>query len=278
MDDTLRNIAIGLGAFLAFHVVLGSRAHRSAVQQVARSFDHTGSVQVHLRPSGLFGLELNDFATVEVDGEGVRAEHLPFFVFPREGWKGSIHHLRLRLTDMLLAGLPVTRFDADLPHVSYDIGEAFNRGRLVLRGSGSGPSQVHISPSGLRAFINRKFQKTLSDVVVEIKNGKVIVHGKVQLIGPPTDFVASGLLAARAGRFVDLVDARMTLGGATVGATLAAQLLLKFNPVLDTYEDLGLAGYFEMTRVGIGVGEVVIDGEASLPIGKSVGAPGTSKP
>lgn len=265
MDDTLRNVGIALGALFAIHIGLDARAHHAAVRQVSEAFDNTGAVHVQICPSGLLGLEVNDLASVRIDGTNQRSAHLPFYVFPRPGWKGSIEHLRITLSSYWLAGLPVSLFEADIPGVTYDLGHALYRARLVLRGAGSGSAHVHISPDGLRVFILKKFQKTLSDVIVLINNKKIVASGQIKFLGPPTPFRAVGRLKARDGRYLDLVEPDLVIGGRSVDPVMATTLLRQINPVLDIYEDLGLKGYFEIDNVEIGETEVVINGVATLP-------------
>src|SRR5438105_2149964 len=115
MDDTLRNVTFGLLAFFILHGSLEQRARRGAERQVSEIFNHTGHVEARLTPRGLLGLEAANFWAVDVYGEGVSAERLPFSVFPRGGWKGSIRHLRLHLKRFTLAGLPIRSFEADIP-------------------------------------------------------------------------------------------------------------------------------------------------------------------
>ena len=109
MDDTLRNAAIGLAAFLVLHVSLEHRAKRGAERQVYESFNRTGHVRARLEPRGWFGLETSDFWAVDVYGEDLKTDRLPFHVYPRKGWKGSIRHLRLHLKRFHAGGSAHTR-------------------------------------------------------------------------------------------------------------------------------------------------------------------------
>lgn len=275
MDDTLRNLAFGLFAFVVFHSSLETRARHDARRQVARSFNNTGSIQVNLIPRGPFGLELSDLYRVEVIGRGVVSDRLPFYIYPKPGWKGSIRHLNLDLIDFTLAGLPIRELTADIPNATYDIGHAIYRGHLVLRGSGEGPARVRIGPDGLKAFLFKKFNKTLSDVQVFINPGKIELTGQASLLfRPKAALRAEGRLAVRAGRYLDLIEPTMFLDGRPLSPTFIDAVLHQVNPVLDTYKDLNLGGFFTMEQVLIVKDEVIILGRVGLP----TAPPGTALP
>ena len=266
MDDTLRNVAIGLAAFLVLHVSLEQRARRGAERQVFESFNRTGHVSARLEPRGWFGLETSDFWAVDVYGEDLKTDRLPFYAYPRTGWKGSIRHLRLHLKRFTLAGLPIRAFDADIPSATFDIGHAVYKSRLVLRGTGSGPATVAVDANGLKAFIDKKFRNTLSDVTVHFVNHQVIIEGKANLLGNLNPISTTGILVPREGRYLDITEPQVRINGTLVTLAVTESLLKQINPVLDTDADLGLGGYFVMERVEVGDDEIVITGRASIPI------------
>lgn len=266
MDDITRALTFGLLAFLTIHGSLEQRARRGAELQVSESFQHTGTVRSEIQPRGLFGLEASDFWSVDVYGMDLRSDKLPFYVYPRPGWKGSIRHLRLHLKRFTLNGLPIRSFEADIPSATFDISHALSHSRLVLRGTGEGTSAVKVDADGLKAFIRKKFSDKLLDVSVAFPNHRTRIEGKITIFSGATPFAATGTLIPRAGRFLDLADAEMLLNGIRMTPSGVKYILTLINPVLDTDADLGLVGYFVMERVEIGEDEIIITGRASIPI------------
>jgi hypothetical protein len=275
MDDTFRNVAIGLFAFLGLHGGLQARVQHSAERQVRDSFGATGRMGVIVAPRGFFGLEANDLYEVDIDGAGMRLDRIPFSVFPRSGWKGDIRYLRLRLRNFTLHDIPIREFRAEIPHVAYDLGHAFYRGRLVLRGAGVGNATVTLGAESVLAFIRHKkqFQQILSDVVVFVENGKIVVTGTgtFPLLGT-TPFTAVGIVTAREGRYLDL-DLEHTVIKLN-GVEAPISLLKSINPVVDIEEDLGLKGYFTVSQVRIDGDQLIVTGTSTLP----VAPPGTNIP
>src|SRR5579871_2323941 len=153
MDDTLRNLAVGLFAFLGLHGALHERARKAAERQVSEAFNHTGQFHAQVAPRGFLRLESNDLYEVSIDASGVNTDRIPFYIYPRGGWKGDIRILRLRLRNFMLRNIPIREFLAELPHTTYDLGHALYRGKLVLRGTGEGPARVTIGAEGLAAFL-----------------------------------------------------------------------------------------------------------------------------
>ncbi|HLV80564.1 MAG TPA: hypothetical protein VKT32_09795 [Chthonomonadaceae bacterium] len=190
---------------------------------------------------------------------------LPFLLTPGAGAEGRIHHLQLRLRDFTLSGLPVARFDADVPGIRFDIGRTLRRKEVVLSRAGSGLAEAHITPEGLRAFISGKYEQTLSDVLIWTQNRKLFIQGQVRLFGAPTPFTASCALAPRDGRYVDLTQVMVWMGSARLSARNADAITAQFNPVLDIVSDLGLGGYLTLSGVEIGDGFVTLRGQATLP-------------
>ena len=269
MDDLTRALTFGLLTLLTIHGSIEDRARRSAERQVRESFQYTGSVRAEIQGRGLFGVEANDFWSVDIYGMELRSDRLPFYVYPRPGWKGSIRHLRLHLKRFTLKGLPIRAFDADIPFATYDIGHALYKGRLVLRGTGAGPATVEVDAAGLRAFINKKFRDTITDVNISFPGRRILIEGKIRLFSDYAPFSAMGTLVPRAGRFLDLADPEMRLNGVLMTTSGTQNLLRQINPVLDADADLGLGGYFEMERVEVKDDEIVITGRASIPVAPS---------
>ena len=269
MDDITRALAFGLLAFLTIHGSLEERAKQGAERQVSESFQHTGTVRAEIQPRGLFGLEASDFWSVDIYGMQLKSDQLPFYVYPRPGWKGSIRHLRLHLKRFTLKGLPIRAFEADIPSATFDISHAITKSQLVLRGTGEGPASVKVDAEGLKAFIRKKFSNRLLDINVAFPNHRVRIDGKITVFSGATPFSATGTLVSRAGRYLDLAEPDMRLNGLPMTQSGIENLLKQINPVLDADVDLGLGGYFVMERVEIGDDEIIITGRASIPVAPS---------
>lgn len=262
MDDTLKVITLGVVSLLLLNGGIEQRARRGAEQQARMGFEESGEVRAHITPHGAFGVALGDLTAVDIYASHVRADKLPFFVYPRLGntWKGRLHHIRLHLTDITLAGIPVRKYEADIPSNTFDLSHAIFHNRLVLRSAGSGPASVTIGSEGLKIFIERKYRTFVSGIDIHFKDKRVYIEGLGGLTEPKGKMQGSGRLVARLGRYLDLVDTDFKLNG-----TPAPFISSLINPVLDSYKDLGLGGYFYMERAEIEGDTIVVYGRSSFP-------------
>lgn len=265
MDDLLKNLAIGCAAFLVIHGSLERRLQRDATQQVHKAFGNTGTVRTRIALNGPLGVFSGDLRAVDIDGENLIVRDLPFYLMPNAERTGSIHHLRLHLRDVTLSGLPIARFEVDVPDIRFDIGSAIGRNRLMISRVGSGPAEARIEAGGLRRFILQKYEQILSDVVVWTQNRRLYFSGNARLFLSSQPFTADCLLVPRAGRYVDLIDARIVLNGVRLTPLQARNLITQLNPVLDIEKDLGLGGFLSLTQVEIDDGFVRLEGRATLP-------------
>jgi hypothetical protein len=266
MDDLLRNLALSFFGLLALHGSLEKRARHDAARQVREAFQDSGTIRAGVEPGGVFGVFANNLQAVDIYGAHFHADRLPFVVAPRAGWKGTIHHLRLHFTDFSLSGLPVARLEADIPSVTYDIGHALYRDRLVLRGAGIGPAVVVVKTEGLTTYINKKFKHTLSDVIVWTQNQKIYISGRINLFAGPSDFIATGILAPRENLYLDLAAPEIRMNGTILPSRTAGGVMLQINPVVDLRHDLHLEGFFVLSEAEIGDGVVILRGKATVPL------------
>ena len=121
MDDTVKTVVFGFLGMIVIHASLERRAKHDATAEVERAFQHSGTVHTRVEPRGMFGVLANRLYSIDVYGSGLKSNQLPFTTIPRNGWKGSIRHLRLHFDNLVLKGLPVDRFEADIPNVTYDL-------------------------------------------------------------------------------------------------------------------------------------------------------------
>ena len=265
MDDTLKILTVGFFAFLTFHASLERRSARASERQMQESFHSTGTVHSVVESRGMFGLLANDIWSIDIYSAHQKSDRLPFYLYPKRGWKGSIRHLRLHFSEFTLAGLPIDRMEADIPFATYDLGHALYKNRLVLRSTGEGPALVQVGERGLQTFISRKYPRLMQDVRVQIGDGRVTITGKLSLFTGLSPFSVSGTLSPRADRYIDLVDPSVEIDGKPLDATAAQNLLKTINPVLDSELDLKLGGFFRLSRVEITPGALSIHGTATVP-------------
>ncbi len=265
MDDLLKNLTFGLFALATFHSGLEQRIRHDAAQQVHAMFHNTGTVRATVEARGMFGLIASDIWAVDIYGEHLQTDRMPFTAYPKGGWKGSIRHLRLHLTDFTLADLPIERLDADVPSVTFDIGRVVWKEQIVVRGAGSGPAEVRVNKDGLRHYLLKRYTQTLSDVEIWIQNKKLYISGTAHFGLAPSHFVAACRLAPRAGRYLEVADPILMLNNHPVSPQLSAVILQQINPVLDVERDLGLGQVFTMAEVEIGESDVIIRGQATIP-------------
>ena len=266
MDDSVRNLAIALFAMLGLHGALQERINRAAKQQLTEAFAGRGRMDVSVAPHGVFGVEANDLYEVDVTGVGIMSDRLPLYVFSRRGWKGHIRHLRLHFSDVTLRGLHVKDYRADIPSVSYDLGHALYRGRLVLRGTGAGPAAVTVTAEDLREFVLKKYTPRLSEINVDFKDSEIAIQGTERIFGKAS-FRTIGGLIPREGRYLDLDpnETVLQLNGSVVNDVTKIGILKLVNPVLDIESDLGLRGYFSIEWIEIRSDDLVIHGRARVP-------------
>ena len=265
MDDTLKTVIYGFLGLIVFHAALEKRAKDNSARQVREAFHRTGTIWTSVEPRGMFGAIGNRFYAIDVIGSGISADSLPFVTIPRSGWKGQVRRLRLHFDNILLRGLPVERFDAEIPNVSYDLGYALYKDRLVIRGGGDGPASIRIGADGLRQFILRKYSRTVADVSVSFAGGKVVIGGNVLLLGLQSPFTATGALSPREGRFVDLASSKIVMNGQPLQAVYISNVLKQINPVLDISANIELGGYITISSVEIGSNSVMVFGRATIP-------------
>ncbi len=265
MDDTLQNILLGVCSFLVIRGTFEGRARHGAERQVREAFHETGTVHARVQDRGLFGYYANDLYSIDISGQGMTVTDLPFRVARRGGWKGSIKHLRLDLRDFTLNGLPVRRLTADIPDSTYDLGWAFYRSRLQLRSAGAGPASVELSSNSLLLFVNQKYSDILSDVKLRSNNENLSLSGIIRLFGVPTRFTATGTLAPREHRFVDLTAPVVTLNGKLLPTKDAEIVLSAVNPLLDLENDFGLRGFFLLDTISVGDSSLTLRGRMTIP-------------
>jgi hypothetical protein len=202
---------------------------------------------------------------IDIYGDHVYSNSVPFTQIPRKGWKGRIHHLRLHLTDCGIAGLKFIRLDADIPSVKYDLGHAFYKDRLLIRSAGDGHVRISIDPSSMELFAQKKYGKILKNAKAVLTGDHISIVGDVILFTSGIPFSIEGRIVPRAGRYLDITDSAVTLNGASVDALQAASLLDRINPILDVKQDMHLDQFIRIQQVRGTANQLIIDGDAYIP-------------
>jgi hypothetical protein len=268
VDDWLKGLAFGFFGLLVIHGSLEGRARRDARQQVRAAFGDAGQIDVRVAPKGMFGLYAGQIHSVDVYGTGIQTDRLPFALVPKTGTFGTLGHLRLHLRDFQLIGLPIRRFEVDVPQIEYDLSHAWFRNRFVLRRSGTGTASVEIGGEGLRQFLLRKYAAILGDVQVTFPASQLALRGRASLLGINAPFSATANLVVRDGRYVDFAQPSFFVNNVPASEQVQALLLARFNPILDIEDDLGLRGFLMLKTVSVGTDSLTVSGTITVPVGE----------
>ncbi len=266
MDDTAAGIAIGALALMLLHGIAYDKAKHSAEREIRLAFSDRGSIRATIREEGPFGLFANDVHALDVYGDGVSADRLPLVRIPKTGWKGRINHVRLHLTNVTIAGVQAASVETDIRGVTFDIGHALYKGRLVVRDSGSGPISITLTRAMLKAYIEHKYSKSLSHISTEMDGDKFSMSGDIVLISSPTPFRMSGRAAVTDSSKIELDDCTITLNNKPIDATGTRALLAIYNPILDIEKDFHLGNIMKVSRVHGSGDAIVIEGIANIPL------------
>lgn len=276
MDDWLKGLAFGFFGLLVIHGSLEGRARHDARRQVRAAFGEAGQIDVRVAPKGMFGLYAGQISSVDVFGRGIQTDRLPFALVPKSGTFGTLGHLRLHLREFQLIGLPIRRFDVDVPKIEFDLSHAWFNRKFVLRRSGTGTASVEVDAEGLRAFLLRKYHAVLGDVRVSFPSSRLQLNGRASLFGINAPFSATANLVIRDGRYVDFAQPSFSVNNAPASESVQALLLARFNPILDIEDDLGLRGFFVIKTIQIGADSLTLSGSITIPVGeKSIARPKT---
>jgi hypothetical protein len=273
MSDTLKDATVTLLGLALFAGYVANRAEHAIVHDLARTMKG-GTLNATVHPRGLFGLLIGQADRVVVTGHGFRSDQSPFEITRGTGIRGRVRSLRFDFHDITLRGLPVRHFRAELPNVTLDIGRAFFDERIIVRAAGEGTTEAVVNGADLAVFLARKFPQ-LRNIVVDLRPGVAAVTADTGLLGAKTKIEASGRLAVRDGRFIEITDPVMKMNGKEVTPAFALNILKSINPILDTAKDIGLGDTFYATGVEAGEGTATMRGRARVP--QQVPAPPCAK-
>ena len=269
MDDTTKSVAIGLVAALLFHGLLENRAHHASLREMREAFLSGGELQARVVAEPPFYLFGNRIEILDLYGDGVKSEKLPFMQFPSAGWKGSISSLRLHITHSTLKGLSIERLEAVIPDVRYDLGWAINRNRLKIRSAGTGSVDLWVSTDAITEFTRKKYSQSMRDVAVTVIGERMMVRGTALMMGAKAQIEVQGSLMPRDGRYVEISNPQVILNGKPVNSDVAVRLVSGVNPVLDIDKDFDIGNFMRVQSVKIEGVLVHIHGTASVPIAVS---------
>lgn len=264
-DDLWKALGIGIFGLFVVHGNLEPRVRRDAVEQVQEGFQKTGTVRASVKARGMLGYLANDLYSVDIYGKDNRAKTLPFQVYPRGGWKGSIRHLRVHLENFDLNGVKVSGLEADVPFVKYDITRAMVHGRLHFRGAEPGTATVTLSPENVQGFLVKRFGALVSDAHVVFEQGKVVITGRLLVLASRKPFRSVSGLGIREGK-IELVNTEFFLDDKPVPSISLAGIMKQLNPVLDVERDLRMQGVLSLKSVAVTPSGIRVDCDLRLPI------------
>jgi hypothetical protein len=264
MDDVVKDLGYAVIGLTLFSSLMTGRAQYAASRDLHRALPGA-NLNVRVDSRGVFGMALGQAYRVRIDGSHFGTATLPFALEPGGGPTAEARHLQLHLNDVVLAGLPVALLDADIPYVHVDAGRALFSGHLTLRSARPGTGIAVITEEGLAHFL-ASTRPQLADVRVSLGDQGISVRARTGLLLGMADVEVQAGLAVRQGRYLDAVDARVTVGGREVPTSLASRLMAMLNPVLDVERDLHLGDWLYVTGLVFQQGSVIVHARVTIPL------------
>lgn len=266
MNDTFLDISMVLIALAMIHIGLGRQAYMNVQRQAALLFNGSALIHVDIEPRGFFGFEVNDLESISIETSHVVLNRPPLYRFPKSGWKGSIHHLSVKLHDLTVSGYPVKEFAADIPSLTYDLGYAYYQGRLVVRDAGRGTGEIVLSSADLHDFIAKKYRGLFSDFSVTIlPNQEIHLRGQLNFLGEQLPVDIRSKLTIVTPTAIGLTGAVVRLNGRLLDPSQTALLLTRINPVVDLASDLGVGDFFMIDDLQCRSEMLIVRGSCLLP-------------
>lgn len=266
MDDLLKKLAIAAAGLTLIHFALDGQVRAAARREARTLFGRGGSVHTVLRTDSPFDLFAGRIDSLTLNCADLRTPHVELDAEPHRGWKGTIRHLRLHVTDWSLARIPVSRFDADLPGVRFDLGRALWRGDLLITSAGAGTAEADLTDSGLETAISQRLDGTVSNLIVDVEPDRVHVTGVASLLGLRMRVAANGSLSVDESGRVLFVPTSLTLNGQPASVSMSSAILRAINPVFDVERDLSAGELLHIDRVLLAHGTVTLVGTLRLPV------------
>lgn len=267
-------------AVLAILLTLGRGALREVEKTAAREIRQRvggGDIRVRIEPDGVDGLMQGRLKRLTVDASHFTLDGLPFTLEehrPKTGW---IKRFVMRLHDVSLRGLRAEWVYAEIPDVRYDRRLALRKRIFRLSATGVGHAEIVVLQGDLAAYIRRKYAPHIREVQVEITPTETRVSGSARFLGSEVRFQATGQLAPREGRFLDLAEAQIEIEGAELSPAAVEMMRQWLNPLIDADRDLGLPDGLYVEEVISEQGQMRARGKAHIPRGKG-SPPSKSQP
>lgn len=255
------------------------RLERAAERQILAQLGSTGTMHVQIEPRwGALGVLLARAKSIRVEAEGFRTAQMPFFTEPPvHAWQGKVGQVHILFRDFSVAGVPIRRFEANLPDVTLDSRAAAFHLRVRLFHAGWGAGWVELDEEGLLAFVRRRLPEVQSPVV-RITPTEVQIEGELSALLVPWRFWASGRVQVSAdGLRLLLTDVQLQLEGKSLPAGVTQKVISALNPVLDVARDLGLGSAFRIEKAELRPGFIRLIGRATVPPRETGGVNGDRK-
>ena len=264
-DDLWKFLGLGIFGMFIIHGSLQPRVRHYVIRQAREGFGESGTLRATVKPRGALGLLANDVWAIDLYGENNVSTGIPFKLYPKGGWKGSIRHLRIHFKNFEMNGMRVAGLEGDIPFAKYDISHAMVRGRLHLRGADPGTATVLLSAENVRDAMQKRFGNLISDATVTLEKDRVLIAGKLLLLGLRQAFRSTNSLVVREGR-LELADSAFFLNEKLVPSLTMASMLKQINPVFDVERDLKVTNFFTITGVKVSTEVIRVEGTLRLPI------------
>jgi hypothetical protein len=199
-----------------------------------------------------------------ISGGGFASDTLPFALEPGGGARARVRHLVLDLQNIVLRDLPIRSLQADIPFVELDGLRALFSGHITLRSAQEGRGVAIITEEGLAQFLQKR-RSQFRNLEIRLFAGEAFVKMETVLLVAPTQVQARAKIGIAEGRFLNAIDAVVSVGGKPLPAALTEKLLRSLNPILDIDRDLGLRDWLYVTDAEIGEGILTVRARVTIP-------------
>jgi len=263
VNDTLKDTALALFGLWLFNWVLTDRVEHAARRDLRAAIPN-GRIDARVESRGLYGMVVGRAWRATISGGGFTTDTLPFRLEPGGGTRASVRHLTLDLHDIVVRDLPIRTLRADIPFVELDGTRVLFSGHVSLRAAGEGRGEAVLTAEGLTRFLSKQ-RPQFRNLEIRLVPGEARVRAETTFLAASSLVEGRAKIAIAAGRRLNAVDAKITLGGRELSAPLTETLLRTLNPIIDIERDLGLGDWLYVTDAEIGDGILTVRARVTLP-------------
>lgn len=255
-------------ALIAIVLTVGRGVLREVEKTAAREIRQrigNGVIQVTIEPDGVDGLLHGRLRRLTVQARDFTLDGLPFTLEPERPQSGHIKQFVLQMENARLRGLRAEYAYAIIPDLYYDKGLAIAKRIFRLSATGIGACEIVVNERDLAAYIQTKYARSIREVAVQISPEQTVVQGTALLLGSEVRFYATGKLAPRDGRYLDLAEVSLQIEGTSLPPQTTELLRQFLNPIIDIDRDLGLYDGLAVDVVQSEMGKMRALGRAWIP-------------